>query len=65
MDRREWLTTVEVAEMLGFGDRWVRRQIELGRLRAYAFNAGSRRALRVRRSDLEAFRKGFFRDAAG
>jgi excisionase family DNA binding protein len=63
MDRREWLTTVEVAEMLGFSDRWVRRQIELGRLPAHAFTGGSRRALRVRRSDLEAFRAGFFRDA--
>ena len=65
MMRREWLTTVEVAQLLGFTDRWVRRQIELGRLRGYAFDAGSRRALRIRRRDLEAFRSRFFRDAAG
>lgn len=62
--QREWLTTVDVAEILGFSDRWVRRQIELGRLHAYAFDAGSRRrALRIHRRDLETFRSRFIRNA--
>lgn len=65
MMRREWLTTVEVAQLLGFTDRWVRRQIELGRLRAYAFDTGSRRALRIHRRDLGTFRSRYFKDASG
>ena len=63
MLRKEWFTTTEVAALVGFSDRWVRRQIELGRLHAYAFDPGGRRALRVRRVDFEDFRSEFFMPA--
>lgn len=46
---KDWYTTSEVGDLLGFSDRWVRRQIELGRLKAIAYDAGSRRTLRVHR----------------
>jgi excisionase family DNA binding protein len=60
---KNWYTTSEVADLLGFSDRWVRRQIELGRLRASAFDAGSRRTLRINRRDLDAFRTRYIHDA--
>jgi excisionase family DNA binding protein len=63
--RKDWYTTAEVGELLGFTDRWVRRQIELGRLKAYAFDAGNRRTLRIRRQDLDEFRRKFIHDARG
>ena len=56
-------TTGEVAEMLGYTSRWVRRQIEAERLTAYAFDAGDRRTFRVRADDLDSFRRRFIRDA--
>jgi excisionase family DNA binding protein len=61
--RKEWMTTSEVGDLLGFSDRWVRRQVELGRLKAIAFDAGSRRTLRVHRRDLAAFQSHYLRDA--
>jgi excisionase family DNA binding protein len=60
---KDWFTTTEVAEALGFSDRWVRRQIELGRLKAVAFDAGSRRSLRIHRHELAAFRSRYLHDA--
>ena len=60
---QNWYTTSEVADLLGFSDRWVRRQIELGRLRAAAFDAGSRRTLRIHRRDLDDFRARHIHDA--
>lgn len=62
--RKVWYSTSEVAERLGFSDRWVRRQIELGRLKASAFDAGSRRTLRIRARDLEVFLRQYFHEAA-
>jgi excisionase family DNA binding protein len=52
---KDWLTTTEIAELVGYSDRWVRRQIELGRLKAIAFDAGARRTLRVHRRDFAEF----------
>ncbi len=63
MTDKAWLSTSEVADEIGFSDRWVRRQIEAGRLRAIAFDAGSRRTFRVHRRDLSAFRHAYLRDA--
>ena len=64
MPRKNWLTPSEAADVLGYGlsARFVRRQIELGRLRAIAFDAGGRRTLRIDRAGLEAFRSEFIRD---
>ena len=64
MKQKEWLSPREAALALGYGlsERFVRRQIELGRMRAVAFDAGGRRTLRVAREDLEAFRREFIRD---
>lgn len=63
MLRKDWYSTGEVGEILGFTPRWVRRQIDLGRLRAVAFDAGSRRTLRVNRRDLYDFRRRYLHDA--
>ena len=63
MQRKQWLSTSEVADEVGFTDRWVRRQVELGRLKAYAFDAGSRRTLRIHRRDLDEFRRRYIHDA--
>lgn len=64
MTGKEWFTTSEVGDLLGYSDRWVRRQIELGRLKATAFDAGSRRTLRVHREDLSRFKARYLLDAA-
>jgi len=64
MTPKKWLSPGEAAQVLGYGlsPRFVRRQIELGRLRAVAFDAGGRRTLRIDRADLEAFRIEYIRD---
>lgn len=61
--RKQWYTTGEVAELLGFTPRWVRRQIEAERLTAYAFDAGDRRTFRIRAGDLDRFTRRYIRDA--
>jgi excisionase family DNA binding protein len=58
------MTAADAAAELGYSARWVRHQIELGRLKAYAFTAGKRRTLRIRREDLEDFRNLYVRDAS-
>ena len=63
MLRKEWYTTGEVAEMLGYTSRWVRRRVEEGELVAHAYDGSDRRTLRIHRSDLEAFRRRYIRDA--
>lgn len=63
MFTKDWFTTSEIAHLLGFTDRWVRRQIELGRLKATAYDAGSRRTLRIHRRDLAIFRIQYLHDA--
>lgn len=62
--RKQWYTTGEVADLLGYTPRWVRRQIEAERLTAYAFDGGDRRTFRIRGSDLDAFIRRFVRDAS-
>ena len=64
MKQKDWLSPREAAQALGYGlsERFVRRQIELGRLRAIAFDAGGRRTLRIARDEIEAFRREFIHD---
>ena len=58
-----WLTTVEVAAELGLSPDTVRRLIHERRLRASAIDVGRGRVtLRVRRSDLDAFRQAYVKD---
>lgn len=49
--------------MLGYTTPWVRRQIDAGRLPASAFDAGTRRTLRIRAADVEEFRRRYIRAA--
>lgn len=60
---KEWFTTSDIGDLLGFSDRWVRRQVELGRLKATAFDAGSRRTLRIHQTDLIRFKARYLHDA--
>jgi excisionase family DNA binding protein len=51
----DWLSTEDAAREIGcVSARWVRRQVELGRLRARVLLSG-RPTYRIRRSDLDAF----------
>lgn len=59
---KPWLTTSEVAEELGVSPDTVRRLIRDRRLRASAIRAGRRITLRVRRTDLDAFRVAYVKD---
>lgn len=61
--RKKWYSTGEVADLLGYTPRWVRRQIEAERLKAYAFDAGQRRTLRIRGDDLDKFIRRFIANA--
>lgn len=65
MERRAaWLSTEDVARELGcVGPRWVRRQIEAGRLRATVLATGERVTYRVARADLSTFRVQYLRDS--
>jgi excisionase family DNA binding protein len=64
MDRPDpWLRTTDVAEELGITDETVRRLIHARLLRATVIVTGERRIFRVRRSDLEAFRRAHTRDS--
>lgn len=52
----EWLTTVQVAEVIGVSDDTVRRWIDAGLLRAREIERpGNQRTLRIRRDDLDTF----------
>ena len=56
MERDEWQSTEEVArEIGGVTPRWVRKQIENGRLRSRVLLTGGRVTYRVRRVDLDDF----------
>lgn len=57
-----WLTTAEVADDLGLSPDTVRRLIRERRLRATAITVGRRVTLRIRRSDLDAFRAVYVKD---
>ena len=60
--RKMWFSTSDAAEYLGgYTDRFVRRQIELGRLRSRVFDAGGRATHRIHRDDLDEFRRAYFR----
>ncbi|MGC8633378.1 MAG: helix-turn-helix domain-containing protein [Candidatus Limnocylindrales bacterium] len=55
----ESLTTGAVAAELGMSPRWVEQQIAAGRLPAAAWGTGARRVYRIRRDDLERFRRRY------
>jgi excisionase family DNA binding protein len=59
----EFLTTGAVAAELGMSPRWVEQQIAAGRLPASAWDTGVRRVYRIRRDDLERFRRAHLRPA--
>jgi excisionase family DNA binding protein len=62
---KPWLTTSEVADELGLSPDTVRRFIRDRRLRASAIDVGRGRVtLRVRRTDLDAFRHAYVKDTA-
>lgn len=57
-----WLTTSEVAAVLGVSVDTVRRYIRERRLRSFALVKGERTVYRVRRADLLVFRATYVRD---
>jgi len=61
-NRKPWLTTSEVADELGVSPDTVRRLIKERRLRASAITVGKRVTLRIRSSDLDAFRHVYVKD---
>lgn len=65
MSTTDWLSTEDVArEIGGVTPRWVRIQIDEGRLRARVLLTGKRATYRVHRPDLEAFRARWILDDA-
>ena len=50
-----YLTTAEVAAILGVSTRYVLRQVEAGTLRSTALQTGSRPTLRYRPEDVRAW----------
>jgi len=56
------LTTTQVAERLGMGAEWVRRQIQSGRLRAVVYRTSSRPIYRISESALREFERRFGTD---
>jgi hypothetical protein len=58
-----WLSTEEVARFIGgVSARWVRVQIDLGRLPARELMTGKRPTYRVRQVDVIAFQKVWIRN---
>lgn len=56
MDKTRWLSTEEAARELGFvSSRYLRKQIELGRLPATVLLSSGRTTYRIAEGDLEAF----------
>ncbi len=65
MRRDEWLSTEDAArEIGGVSARWVRAQIEAGRLRARVLLTGGRPTYRIRCDDLAAFLRVYVVDDA-
>jgi phenylacetate-coenzyme A ligase PaaK-like adenylate-forming protein len=61
MDR--WLTSREVALLIGMSSRYVQREAEAGRLRAREVGTtGSRTTLRYRLADVTAWQARYTRD---
>jgi excisionase family DNA binding protein len=56
MPEERWLSTEDAARLIGgVTSRWIRRQIEAGRIRSRMLATGARVTYRIRRDDLEAF----------
>lgn len=65
MERDVWYSTEDVARIIGgVSPRWVRAQIEEGRLRARVLLTGRRATYRIRGEDLRAFVKAYVLDDA-
>ena len=62
MTSSEWLTTAEVAELIGVSRQTVTQMIRDGRLPARAIESGSRVIYRVRRSALTEWARRHTRD---
>jgi hypothetical protein len=63
--RTDWLSTEVAAGLIGgVTPRWVRIQIEAGRLRARVLLTGSRHTYRIRGEDLDAFLEEYVVDDA-
>ena len=58
-NRERLLTTPEVAERLGMGPEWVRRQIQAGRLVAVVYRTSSRPIYRISERALDDFQRRF------
>jgi len=57
MTRDRWFSTEDAArEIGGVTPRWVRKQVEEGRLRARVLLTGQRPTYRIREADLRTFR---------
>lgn len=65
MKSDHWLSTDDVARAIGgVSQRWVRKQIEGGRLRARVFLTGDRATYKVTTVDLAAFMTTYVLDDA-
>ena len=53
--RGQWLSLRDVADEVGYSERWVLDQLLEGKLRAQVIVANERRSYRVQRSDLDAY----------
>lgn len=61
----DWLSTEDAArEIGGVSARWVRKQVETGRLRARVLLTGRRATFRIRRDDLDRFRSCYILEDA-
>lgn len=65
MKSDHWLSTDDVARAIGgVSQRWVRKQIEGGRLRARVFLTGDRATYKIRATDLSVFLSAYVLDDA-
>lgn len=65
MAHPQWLSTEDAArEIGGVTPRWVRKQIEEGRLRSRVLLTGDRATYRIRRTDLLVFLSRYVLDDA-
>jgi len=65
VERDVWYSTEDVARVIGgVSPRWVRVQIEEGRLRARVLLTGRRATYRIRGDDLSAFVEAYVIDDA-
>lgn len=53
--RGDWLSLSEVADEIGYSERWVLERVTDGQLRAQVIVANTRRSYRVRRADLDEY----------